>query len=93
MTSAKTNLPEPQLLLGATLFLMTQHAQSRCPGICRAIAQHFTWLARHPAREISAEQRRLYRRLAEQWVEMAAAANPHGAAADTLFAPVGSYLQ
>jgi hypothetical protein len=93
MTSAYPNLPEPHLLLGAALFLMTKHAQLRCPGICRAIAQHFKWLARHPAPKISAEQRRLYRQLAEQWAEMAAAANPRIAAPDTLPAPIGSYLQ
>ena len=83
MTSANSSLPEPHL---------TKHAQSRCPGICRAIAQHFTWLARHPASDIPAEQRRLYRRLAEQWGEMAAAANPR-AAQDTLVAGTGSFLQ
>jgi hypothetical protein len=92
MTSANIHLPEPRLLLEAASFLMTKHAQSRCPGICRAIAQHFIWLARHPARELSREQRRLYRGLAQQWTEMAAA-NPRIAATDTLLAPLGSYMQ
>ncbi|MPZ45350.1 MAG: hypothetical protein GEV05_18535 [Betaproteobacteria bacterium] len=93
MTSANTNLPEPHVLVGAAMFLMTQHAQSRCPGICHAIAQQFAWLAHHPARDISAEQRRLYRRLAEQWAEMAASADPRNPRQETWVAGAGTYLQ
>jgi len=92
MTCANPSLPEPHVLLGAAWFLMTKHAQLRCPGICCAIAQHFTWLGLHPAPDIPAEQRRLYRRLAGQWTEMAAAANPR-AVRDTLVAGTGSFLQ
>jgi hypothetical protein len=93
MTNANTKLPAPHVLVSAALFLMTQHAQSRCPGVCRAIAQQFAWLARHPAREIPAEQRALYRRLAVQWAEMALAANPRSSAPETLVAGPGTYLQ
>lgn len=93
MTSASTNLAEPQLLVSAALFLMTQHARSQCPGICRAIAQHFAWLARHPAPGIQPQERRLYRRLAMQWGEMAAARDPRAASRDALVAPVDGYLQ
>jgi len=90
MTNANSCLPETHVLVSAALFLMTKHAQSRCPAICQAIAQQFAWLARHPASDIPAEQRRLYRRLAEQWAEMATAGSPHG---HTLVAGAATYLQ
>ena len=93
MTNANANLPAPHVLVSAALFLMTQHAQSRCPGVCRAIAQQFAWLARHPARDIPPEQRALYRRLAVQWAEMALAGHPRSASTDTLVAGSGTYLQ
>lgn len=93
MTSLHTQLPEPHVLLGAALFLMTKHAQSPCPGICRAIAQHFAWLAWHPASQITAEQRKLYRRLAEQWADMARTHHPRRQEHDAPMANVGAYLQ
>jgi hypothetical protein len=91
MTDANTRLPEPDVLLGAALFLMTKHAQSHCPGTCRAIAPQFGWLARHPA-PIAAEQRRLYQALSGQWAEMAAARAVRPVAEPLLAAP-GSWLQ
>ena len=93
MTIPNTQLPEPHVLVGAALFLMTKHAQSRCPGLCQAIAQQFAWLARHPARDIPAEQRRLYRQLALEWAEMAAAHDPRRTGHDGLAVGIGAYLQ
>ena len=71
MTGANTSLPHPHVLMDAALFLMTKHAQSRCPCICHPVAQQFAWLAHHPAGDISAEKRALYRALAQQWNAMA----------------------
>lgn len=91
MTTAYTPLPEPRVLLDAALFLMTKHAQSHCPGICRAIAQQFGWLARHPA-PLTSEQRRLYRALAGQWAEMASV-HAGGSSPKTRTVATGSWLQ
>ena len=90
MTNAPGHLPEAHVLVSAALFLMTKHAQSRCPALCPAIAQQFAWLARHPAGDIPAPQRSLYRRLAEQWAEMARAGPLRG---HTLVAGAATYLQ
>lgn len=93
MTDLHTQLPEPHVLVGAALFLMTKHAQSRCPGLCPAIAQHFAWLAWHPALEITPGQRRLYRQLAGQWADMATARDPRRPAGDAPMPGVGASLQ
>lgn len=93
MTDLHAQLPEPHVLVGAALFLMTKHAQTRCPGLCRAIAQHFAWLAWHPAQEITPGQRRLYCQLADQWADMAAARDPRLPERDALTPGAGAYLQ
>ena len=73
MTLTNIELPEPEVLVNATLFLMTQHARSHCPVLGRAIAEHFGWLARHPAAAIAPSQHRFYRQLAVQWAQSSGA--------------------
>jgi len=44
---------EPQLMLGAALYLMTRYQRSPCPAMARAIADHLDRLSRHPGAEDS----------------------------------------
>lgn len=95
MTRTSIDLPEPDVLVNAALFLMTQHARSHCPAVGRAIAQHLSWLAAHPGAAIAPGQRRFYRELAVQWAESAAGYAIRKAGRESLpaGAAAGAYLQ
>ncbi len=60
-------LPEPETLLASALFLMTNHAGTRCPLLTRMIAQQLLHLARHPSESVTLQLRAVCEKLAGQW--------------------------
>lgn len=69
MKPAHTALPPPETLLASALFLMTNHARTRCPLVTRMIAQQLLHLARHPSESVTPQLRAVCEKLAGQWTE------------------------
>ncbi|HEY2338534.1 MAG TPA: hypothetical protein VGI18_14320 [Burkholderiales bacterium] len=49
MQAQEEELGRPETLVAALMYLMTQHARSRCPRIANCITRHLQCLALHPA--------------------------------------------
>src|SRR5688572_13738392 len=60
-------LPAPETLLASALFLMTNHAFTRCPLGTRMIAQQLAHLAHHPSETATPQLRAVCEKLASQW--------------------------
>lgn len=60
-------LPAPETLLASALFLMTNHARTRCPLVTRMIAQQLLHLAHHPSESVTPQLRAVCEKLAGQW--------------------------
>jgi hypothetical protein len=75
-------LPAPEILLASALFLMTNHAQTRCPLLTRMIAQQLHHLAHHPSATVTPQLRAVCDKLSKQWGSARAA----GMADDGAFA-------
>ena len=60
-------LPSPETLLASALFLMTNHAKTRCPLLTRMIAQQLEHLACHPSAAVTPQLRVVCGKLARQW--------------------------
>jgi len=71
MPSLPAKLPRRETIFSALLYLMTKHAQTPCPILGRAVADHLDLLARYPDEEDNQETRELLRRLATTWNCMA----------------------
>jgi hypothetical protein len=69
MKPAQTALPSPETLLASALFLMTNHARTRCPLVTSMIAQQLLHLARHPSQSVTPQLRAVCEKLAGQWTE------------------------
>jgi len=67
MKTATLALPAPETLLASALYLMTNHARTRCPLVTRMIAQQLLHLANHPSESVSPQLRAVCENLAEQW--------------------------
>lgn len=67
MNADKLNLPAPETLLASAMYLMTNHAKTRCPLVSRMIAQQLLHLARHPSESVTPQLRRVCEQLAGQW--------------------------
>lgn len=62
-------LPAPETLLASALFLMTNHARTRCPLVTRMIAQQLLHLANHPSDSVTPQLRAVCEKLAGQWTD------------------------
>lgn len=69
MNPAIVALPAPETLLASALFLMTNHARTRCPLVTRMIAQQLLHLAHHPSESITPQLRAVCEKLAGEWTE------------------------
>lgn len=67
-------LPAPETLLASALFLMTNHARTRCPLLTRMISQQLLYLARHPSESVTPQLRAVCEKLAGQWGDASALA-------------------
>lgn len=61
------NLPAPDTLIAAALYLMTSHARTGCPLVSRMIARQLRYLAHHPSTSVTLQLRAACAKLAEQW--------------------------
>lgn len=80
MDASATSLPAPEVLLASALFLMTNHARTRCPLLTRMIAQQLHHLARHPSAAVTPQLRAVCEKLAAQWGNARTAGMAGGAA-------------
>ena len=69
MSVASNRLPAPEILLASALFLMTNHARTRCPLLTRMIAQQLLHLSEHPSDSVTPQLRAVCGKLAKQWSE------------------------
>jgi hypothetical protein len=86
MDASAASLPAPEILLASALFLMTNHARTRCPLLTRMIAQQLHHLAHHPSALVTPQLRAVCDRLSQQWSNARAAGMAGGggfAAIDT----------
>lgn len=60
-------VPAPETLLASAMYLMTNHAKTRCPLVSRMIAQQLLHLAHHPSESVTPQLRRVCAQLAGQW--------------------------
>ena len=67
MKTATLALPAPETLLASALYLMTNHARTRCPLVTRLIAQQLLHLANHPSESVTPQLRAVCEKLAGQW--------------------------
>ncbi len=67
MPSIPATLHRRETIVSAVLYLMTKHAQSPCPLLGRAVAEHLNLLARCPADDSTSETSELLCRLAAAW--------------------------
>jgi hypothetical protein len=67
-------LPAPETLFASALFLMTNHARTRCPLLTRMIAQQLLHLANHPSERVTPQLRAVCEKLAGQWGDVHALA-------------------
>jgi hypothetical protein len=73
MNVPAATLPAPEVLLASALFLMTDHAKTRCPLLTRMIAQQLQHLASHPSATVTPQLRAVCEKLARQWNDARAA--------------------
>ena len=59
--------PPPETLLASAMYLMTNHAKTRCPLVSRMIVQQLLHLAHHPSDSVTPQLRRVCEQLAGQW--------------------------
>lgn len=67
MNLPAATLPSPEVLLASALFLMTNHARTRCPLLTRMISQQLLHVARHPSASVTPQLRDVCEKLAGQW--------------------------
>ena len=67
MNNANLNLPAPDVLVAAAVYLMTSHARTGCPLVRRIIASQLRYLARHPSNTVTPMLREVCIRLARDW--------------------------
>ena len=65
LLSGDPGLHRPEVMIAAVLFLMTRYQRSPCPAVARAIADHFSRLARHG--EVDESIRSLCAGLRDEW--------------------------
>lgn len=73
MTETPSITPQtrPEVLLGATLYLMNAYRRSPCPGLAAVVRRHLEHLASHP--RVDAVLRDIAAGLESDWAELAAA--------------------
>jgi hypothetical protein len=72
MTETPSTIPQtrPEVLLGATLYLMNAYRRSPCPGLAAVVKRHLEHLAAHP--RVDAVLRDIAAGLESDWAELAA---------------------
>lgn len=63
------DLPAPDTLVAATLYLMSRHALTACPLLGSMIARQLEYLARHPSQSVAPQLRAVCEKLSVQWAE------------------------
>lgn len=73
MTETPSTIPQtrPEVLLGATLYLMNAYRRSPCPGLAAVVKRHLEHLAAHP--RVDAVLRDIAAGLESDWAALAAA--------------------
>lgn len=61
------NLPAPDTLVAAALYLMTSHAKGGCPMVGRMVLRQLNYLAQHPSAEVTPMLREVCLKLACEW--------------------------
>ncbi len=87
MNLPAATLPSPETLIASALYLMTNHARTRCPLLTRMISQQLLHVAQHPSTTVTPQLRAVCEKLAKQWGEARAAGIPGDEALALLEAP------
>lgn len=76
MTETPPTVPQtrPEVLLGATLYLMNAYRRSPCPGLAAVVQRHLEHLAAHP--RVDAVLRDIAAGLESDWAQLAAGPRP-----------------
>ncbi len=76
MTESPSPVPQsrPEVLLGATLYLMNAYRRSPCPGLAAVVKRHLEHLATHP--RVDAVLREIAAGLQSDWAALAATPRP-----------------
>ena len=64
-------LPQPETLFAATLYLATNYAKSGCPRVCHMIMRQLMCILNHPSESVSPALRETCRRLHAEWARIA----------------------
>lgn len=72
MDPTRPETVEPEIILAATLYLMTQHARSRSPLLARVVVRQLGYLVEHPSRDVPDLLRSVCQNLQSRWMRIAA---------------------
>lgn len=65
------DIPSPETLYAAVLYLATAYAKSGCPRVCHMIMRQLACILNHPSDAVSPMLRETCRKLHDDWAQIA----------------------